>query len=80
MTPSKQGTKDEIAAYFDQHGTVLVEVAFPKMGTSPDWYLFECPEQLADLLATLADNVVVRLVPVDSITSVKGERRFTIKR
>ena len=43
---------------------VLVEVRFPRSGTSPDWYLFEESEQFDALVAKLAPGAELFLISV----------------
>lgn len=43
---------------------VLVEVRFPRSGTSPDWHLLEDAEELDALLQKLAPGVELSLTSV----------------
>jgi hypothetical protein len=65
--------KAAIAALFDRKPPVLVEVGFPRMGTSPDWYLLEDEEEFEQILERLAPGVEVRLVSVWDVNQVPGE-------
>jgi len=43
-----------ISALFNNIPPVLVEVRFPRMGTSSDWYLCDDPEELVEVVDKLA--------------------------
>ena len=49
---------------FDDKPPVLVEVRFPKMGTSSDWFLCETMAALEDVLDRLSPGVEVHLSSV----------------
>jgi hypothetical protein len=52
---------------------VMVEVRFPKMGTTPDWYLCEEEDHLKPILERLGPGAEVRLSSVWDLQNVKGE-------
>jgi hypothetical protein len=62
-TPEARNAVERIFANSD----VLVEVHFPRSGTSSDWYLFEDVEQLRQLLSKLAPGVEVYLTNVSDL-------------
>jgi len=65
--------KHAASALLAKAGPVLVEVRFPRRGTSPDWYLCEGEENLEPILEKLAPGVVVRLSSVWDPKNVTGE-------
>jgi hypothetical protein len=65
--------KAAISALFAKSAPVLVEVRFPRMGTSPDWYLCEDEETLEPILERLAPGAEVRLSSVWDLKNVQGE-------
>jgi hypothetical protein len=66
-----------IAALFANAPPVLVEVRFPAMGTSPDWYLIEEEEQFEQVLDRLGPGVELRLSSVWDLKNVKGDVRLS---
>jgi hypothetical protein len=50
-----------IAALFLDKPPVLVKVRFPKMGTSPDWFLCDSEEDLSPILNRLGQGAEVLL-------------------
>jgi hypothetical protein len=62
-----------VAALFDNAPPVLVEVRFPHMSTSPDWYLLEEEEQLEPILERLAPGVELYVSSVWDLKNTKGE-------
>lgn len=62
-----------IAELFTKAPPVLVEVRFPKMGTSPDWYLLEEEEQLDQVLDRLSAGVELHLSSVWDLKNVKED-------
>jgi hypothetical protein len=64
--------KAAIATLFDNAPPVLVEVRFPNLGTSPDWYLCEEQEQLEQILERLGSGVELHISSVWDLTNVKG--------
>jgi hypothetical protein len=62
-----------VAALFEKAPPVLIEVRFPRMGTSSDWYLFEEEEQLDQLFERLASGVELHISSVWDVKNPKGE-------
>jgi hypothetical protein len=62
-----------IAALFDSAPPVLVEVRFPGMATSPDWYLCEEEEQLEQILERLGPGAELHLSSVWDLKNIKGD-------
>jgi hypothetical protein len=62
-----------VAALFANAPPVLVEVRFPKMGTSSDWYLLEEEEQLEQVLERLGSGVELHLSSVWDLRNVKED-------
>ena len=74
MSNLSTGSKrEQIGELFDQHPPILVEVRFPNMATSPDWYLFEDEQQFDELLARLSPQAELHVSSVWDLTNVKGE-------
>jgi hypothetical protein len=65
--------KEAISALFAKSPPVLVEVRFPHMGTSPDWYLCDDEEQLEQVLERVGPGVELRLSSVWDLKNVRGE-------
>lgn len=63
--------KDAIAELLEGD-TVLVEVVFPRMGTSSDWYLCDDEEDFLKILEGLASGVEVYINSVWDLTNEKG--------
>jgi hypothetical protein len=57
---------------FDEKPPVLVEVRFPKMGTSPDWFLCENAAALDAILDRLGPGVEVHLSSVWDLKNPSG--------
>ena len=57
---------------FDTKPPVLVEVRFPGMGTSPDWYFCREEDELEATLSRLAAGVEARLSSVWDMTDPTG--------
>jgi hypothetical protein len=57
---------------FDTKPPVLVEVRFPGMGTSPDWYFCREEDELETILSRLSPGVEVHLHSVWDVTDPTG--------
>jgi hypothetical protein len=66
FSPEDPEAQAVIAKLFERW-PVLVEVYFPRSGTTPDWYLFRDREELDQLLERLATNVEINLTSVWSL-------------
>jgi hypothetical protein len=65
------------ARLFDQTPPVLVEVRFPHMATSPDWYLLDDEDELDALLARLGPTAELYLSSVWDLKNPAGAVRLT---
>jgi hypothetical protein len=65
-----------IAALFHNTPPVLVEVRFPRCGTSSDWYLCTEEEELEKILERLAPGVELHVSSVWDLKNVKGAVRL----
>jgi hypothetical protein len=70
--PDTDPTRAAVAALFAGKPPVLVEVRFPSMGTSPDWFLCEDAADLDPILDRLAPGTEVRLSSVWDLTNAAG--------
>ena len=73
--PLLSDTRTVVAAagkLFDEKPPVLVEVRFPNMGTSSDWFLCETMAALEDVLERLSPGVEVHLSSVWDLTNPSG--------
>ena len=61
-----------ISTLFDNTPPVLVEVRFPKSGTSPDWYLCGAEEELEEIVGRLSPGVELFISSVWDLTNPKG--------
>jgi len=64
-------TKALARKLFEQSPPVLVEVRFPRCGTSPDWYLYEDEEDFLQLLGSLAEGAEIFLNSVWDLKNTK---------
>lgn len=62
--PDTDPARAAVAALFADKPPVLIEVRFPSMGTSPDWYLCEDEAELDRVLDRLGPGVEVQLSSV----------------
>jgi hypothetical protein len=60
-SPMTEADRTAVFALFDQKGPILVEVRFPRMGTSPDWYLCETAPDLDPIWDRLAAGAEMHL-------------------
>jgi hypothetical protein len=63
---------EAVARLFATKSPVLVEVRFPRMGTSSDWFLCEDRDELGPILDRLGPGVEVRLSSVWDIQDPSG--------
>lgn len=61
-----------VSALFDEKAPVLVEVRFPGMATSPDWYFCREEEELDSIRSRLGPGAEVRLHSVWDLTDPTG--------
>jgi hypothetical protein len=73
-----EGTEARAAAaqLFDRAPPVLVEVRFPNMATSPDWYLLDDEEELEALLERLTPQAELHLNSVWDLKNPNGDVRL----
>ena len=62
--PSLAAAQEQISDLFQKRPPVLVEVRFPNMGASSDWYLMEDLKQFQELWQRLARGVELYVVSV----------------
>jgi len=72
LFPTSIEAKAAISALFKNSPPVLVEVRFPRAGTSPDWYLCEEEEQLDQILERIGPGVELHISSVWDLKNVKG--------
>jgi len=65
--------KDAIVQLIQQKPPILVEIRFPKSGTSPDWRLCEDEDQLDQVLERLGPGAELHISSVWDLKNVKGE-------
>lgn len=65
-----------VSEAFDEGEPLLIEVRFPRMGTSSDWYLCREEEELEQILGQLAPNVEVYASSVWDLVNPKGAKRL----
>jgi hypothetical protein len=68
--------RQAVTGIFDEGAPVLVEVRFPGMATSPDWYLLEEEDQFEQLLEKLAPGTELHVSSVYDLKNAKGEIRL----
>lgn len=69
---------EQLTKLFDEKAPVLVEVRFPGMAVSPDWYLCREEEELEPILTRLGAGVEVRLHSVWDLTDPTGGTKVEI--
>ena len=72
ILPDVATVRSAAAKLFAEKPPVLVEVRFPKMGTSPDWFLCGDEEELEPILARLAVGTEVHLHSVWDLKNPVG--------
>jgi hypothetical protein len=71
LTPSlTEPQRAALSELFEQNRPVLVEVRFPRMGTSPDWYLCEAMTEFEPLWDRLGSGAEVHLHSVWDLQNV----------
>lgn len=65
--------QEEVTTLFRDRAPVLVEVRFPHMGTSSDWYLFEELEEFQRLRHRLASGVEIHMASAWDVEMRRGE-------
>lgn len=70
--PGTDAARAAVTRLFADKPPVLVEVRFPKMGTSSDWFLCEDEDELAPILDRLAPGAEVHLHSVWDVRDATG--------
>lgn len=70
--PGTEAARAAVAKLFAEKPPVLVEVRFPKMGASSDWFLCEDEEDLGPIFDRLGPGVEVHLHSVWDVTDKTG--------
>jgi hypothetical protein len=65
--------KELVSKLLDNSPPILVEVRFPKAGTSPDWYLCEDREELDEIMESLGPGAELHISSVWDLQNNKGE-------
>ncbi len=65
--------KAAISILFENAPPVLVEIRFPNMGTSPDWYLCDEEQELEKILEGLGPGAELHISSVWDLKNMKGE-------
>jgi hypothetical protein len=68
--------KEKITSLFKNSPPLLVEVRFPKSGTSPDWYLCEEEEELETIIEAVGPGVELHVSSVWDLQNSKGAISF----
>lgn len=75
MTPHD---RDSVVALFDEKPPILIEVQFPRMGTSPDSYLYQAASEVDSLWDRVSPAVEIHF---HSVWDLKDDvRPMTIVR
>lgn len=76
--PMTETQRAAIARLVDDKAPILIEVRFPRMGTSPDWYLADSVSFIESIWERVAPGVEIHL---HSVWDLKDEMRpMVIKR
>jgi hypothetical protein len=78
FTPLSLAHRVAIAELFDQKVPVLVEVRFPRMATSPDWFLCESAAEFDPIWARLGTGTELFLHSVWDLKN--GSRPIVLSR
>jgi hypothetical protein len=70
--PSINSIHVALAALFAEKAPVLVEVRFPRMGTSSDWFLCDSEDDLEPILERLGPGVEVHCNSVWDVRNPRG--------
>lgn len=62
--PGVDATRESVEKLFADKSPVLVEVLFPKMGTSSDWFLCDDVTEFDSVLERLASGTEIHLTSV----------------
>jgi len=73
LSAQSMEAKTAISTIFQNAPPVLVEIRFPKAGTSPDWYLCDEEEELETILERLGPGTELHLSSVWDLKNAKGE-------
>jgi hypothetical protein len=65
--------KKMVSRLLDASPPVLVEVRFPKSGTSPDWHLCQDQDEFDDLMESLGAGAELHISSVWDLQNKKGE-------
>jgi hypothetical protein len=76
--PDTAAVRAAVARLFAEKPPVLVEVRFPKMGTSSDWFLVEDEEELGPVLGRLGPGAEVHLSSVWDLKNTVGSVVLTV--
>jgi hypothetical protein len=68
--PMTETLRSAIARLVDDKSPILVEVRFPRMGTSPDWHLCESVSEIEAIWERVAPGVEIHL---RSVWDLKNE-------
>jgi hypothetical protein len=79
VSPESIEARAALAKLFDSP-PVLVEVRFPKMGTSPDWYFCQEQEEFDEILRRVGPGVEVQLVSVWELDLSKAKGRLCLRK
>ncbi len=71
--PASTEAKAAVSALFSNFPPVLVEVRFPRSGTSPDWYLWDDEEEFEQILERLGPGAELHLNSVWDLKNSKEE-------
>jgi hypothetical protein len=70
--PHSDAAREKISRLFDEKPPVLVEVRFPNMATSSDWYLCEDEEEFDAILERVAPGVELHTASVWDVRNPSG--------
>ncbi len=73
LKPQSDEARTAISALFARSPPILVEVRFPRAGTSPDWHLCEDEDELEQVLAQVGPGAEFHISSVWDLKNVRGE-------
>lgn len=79
LSPESSEARNALSKLFD-NPPILIEVRFPRMGTSSDWYFCQEAEEFEEILRRLGPGVEVQLVSVWELDLAKATGKVCLKK
>ncbi len=79
FSPESSEAKAALGKLFS-NPPVLVEVRFPRMGTSPDWHFCQEEEDLEDILRRVGPGVEIHLVSAWELDLTRAKGKLCLRK